>query len=381
MSDTPAVDTAKAVFQSIPLDQIQPSRHQARKQFDEESIKALAESMKQEGLLQPITARQIPEGFELIGGERRLRAAKLLGWTAIDAKIIQTVSEGESAAKGLIENLQREDLNPIEEAEGFYELNQLDPIYWTHEEIAEVCGKNRTYVTKLINILKLPQEVQMNVRRRTLTLSIAIELAGLSSPEAQLEAAKAIEGLNREQARKILAALKERPDAKDSSKAAKPPKSDGFDFKMDGQCLVIHGRIALGSGEEPAQKLADLVKEAFLSWATGQAQSAQVKKMPDLPEAVQNAMPSSKEEFKQMEQEQKNIRLPQNDQEMAELEMIAKLSPGPGPIYAKVCGANSLLAQKMAKLTWAEVGISDPVAGCRQLVAGLRQMAGGSDGH
>jgi ParB family transcriptional regulator, chromosome partitioning protein len=137
-------ETTVALFQSIAVDQIRPAAHQARKTFDESSIKALAESMKQEGLLQPITVRivtsdkwtvigntQDPSNnsspitdhgspitgcYELVSGERRLRAAKLLGWSAIDAKIVQTVSEAEAAAKGLVENLQREDLNPIEEA-------------------------------------------------------------------------------------------------------------------------------------------------------------------------------------------------------------------------------------------------------------------------
>src|SRR5579864_6482075 len=115
-----AETTATSVFQSIAIDKIALSRHQARKVFDEEAIKGLAESMKQEGLLQPITVRLAGEAYELISGERRLRGAKLLGWPAIDAKVIQTLSEAEAAAKGLIENLQREDLNPIEEAQGFH---------------------------------------------------------------------------------------------------------------------------------------------------------------------------------------------------------------------------------------------------------------------
>jgi ParB/RepB/Spo0J family partition protein len=374
MSDTPVVDTAKAVFQSIPLDQIQPSRHQARKQFDEESIKSLSESMKAEGLLQPITVRQVGGGFELIGGERRLRAAKLLGWTAIDAKIIQTVSEGESAAKGLIENLQREDLNPIEEAEGFQELYRLDPDYWTHEKIGNVTGRSQSFVTKSLDILSLPEPVKDIMRARMMSRSHAIELNRLPTPELQLEVAKKIPGhLTWEATRKLVDSI---VGGKQKVKKVKKEAVDGFEFKMDGQRLIIHGSVILGSGEDLAQKLAELVKSAFSYWVIGQAQPSPVKEMPALPEAVQNAMPSNKEEFKQMEEEQKNIRLPQNDQEMAELEMIAKLSPGPGPIYAKVCGRNSLLAQKMAKVTWADVGISDPVAGCRHLVAGLRQAAG-----
>jgi len=130
-------------YQRLPIDQIVPSAYQARKEFDAEAIAGLAASMKQEGQLQPIVVRQVTSiksqvtgvdssnkealpnlpldtcHFELVSGERRLRAAKLLGWTTIEAKIISTVSEAEAAAKGLIENIQRENLNPIEEAQGF----------------------------------------------------------------------------------------------------------------------------------------------------------------------------------------------------------------------------------------------------------------------
>ena len=138
-------------LQLVSIAQIKPSPHQARKLFDEENLWKLAESLRQEGLIQPITVRQLlpiagdreDPGYELVSGERRLRAAKLLGWTMIEARVISVISEGEVAAKGLIENLQREDLNAIEESEGFLQLNNVDPTYWTHERIAQVTGKSR----------------------------------------------------------------------------------------------------------------------------------------------------------------------------------------------------------------------------------------------
>src|SRR3954468_4067267 len=122
-------------LQLVSVALIKPSPHQARKYFDEENLWKLAESLRQEGLIQPITVRKLlpmagdreDPGYELVSGERRLRAAKLLGWDMIEARIISVISEGEVAAKGLIENLQREDLNPVEEAEGFGQLNQVDP--------------------------------------------------------------------------------------------------------------------------------------------------------------------------------------------------------------------------------------------------------------
>src|SRR5436853_7268561 len=125
----PTATAALASFQNIPVDQIRPSSHQARKTIPDESIQHLADSMKAEGLLQPIVVRRIGEpekrgigegdvpparpladspvqSFELVSGERRLRAARRLGWETIDARVIQTVSEAEAAAKGLVENLQ-----------------------------------------------------------------------------------------------------------------------------------------------------------------------------------------------------------------------------------------------------------------------------------
>jgi ParB/RepB/Spo0J family partition protein len=222
-SATSISEMTRANFQAIPIDRIKSSPHQARKLFDQDSIKALAESMRAESLLQPITVRRLiaaapsagaPEGteevdkspfyFELIAGERRLRAAKLLGWMRIDAKVIQTISDGEAAAKGLIENLQREDLNPVEEAEGFGELSQLDPNYWNQEKIAQIAGKKQSYISDSLGLLALPDPIKENIRRRIISRSHGVELSRLPTPEAQLEASKAIEGLNRQEARKVI---------------------------------------------------------------------------------------------------------------------------------------------------------------------------------
>src|SRR5437016_1368588 len=207
-SDIPA---SKLQVVSIAL--IKPSPHQARKLFDEESLWKLAESLRQEGLIQPITVRQLlpmagdreDPGYELVSGERRIRAAKLLGWTKIEARVISVISEGEVAAKGLIENLQREDLNPIEEAEGFSQLNNVDPTYWTHERIAQVTGKSRTYITQSLSILRLPEAIKEDVRRRTYSRAHALEIARLPGSSLQLSVAKMIpDRLTREQTRRLI---------------------------------------------------------------------------------------------------------------------------------------------------------------------------------
>src|SRR5438132_2816885 len=207
-SDIPA---SKLQVVSIAL--IKPSPHQARKVFDEESLWKLAESLRQEGLIQPITVRKLlpmagdreDPGYELVSGERRLRAAKLLGWERIEARVISVISEGEVAAKGLIENLQREDLNPIEEAEGFSQLNNVDPTYWTHERIAQVTGKSRVYITQSLALLRLPEAVKEDVRRRTYSRGHALEIARLPGSSLQLSVSKMVgDRLTREQTRRLV---------------------------------------------------------------------------------------------------------------------------------------------------------------------------------
>jgi ParB family chromosome partitioning protein len=200
-------------LQMVPVPLIKPSPHQARKFFDEENLWKLAESMRQEGLIQPITLRRLlptagdreDPGYELVSGERRLRAAKLLEWPLIEARVISVISEGEVAAKGLIENLQREDLNPIEEAEGFAQLNQVDAAYWTHERVGQVTGKSRVYITQSLSLLRLPEMVKEDVRRRTYSRGHALEIARLPGSSLQLSVAKMIpDRLTREKTRKLI---------------------------------------------------------------------------------------------------------------------------------------------------------------------------------
>jgi len=207
-----------AQVRTVMVSSIRASPYQARRSFRDETLKALAASMKHEGLIQPITIRRLiktqetgsrkPElndapsalplinvpQYELVSGERRLRAAKLLGWETIDARVIDVISEGEAAAKGLVENLQREDLDPIEEAEGFARLNRVDPIYWRQDKIAEVVGKDRTYVSRSLALLSLPEIIQADMRRGLLSRNHGIELCRLPTAEMRLQIAEEIRG-------------------------------------------------------------------------------------------------------------------------------------------------------------------------------------------
>ena len=231
------------VIKLIPVNCIIPSRHQARKDFSEESIKSLAASIESEGQLEPVMVRvapapnPLPEGapqdgewYELIYGERRLRAFKLLGRSVIEAKVVAVTSEAEAAAKGLIENIQREGINPMEEAEGFAHLNQLDQGYWTQGQIAKVAGKTQGYISQSINMLGLPQFIKDNISRLILTRSHALELMRLPSDGIKLKTANEIiaKDLNRESTRLLI----------DKTLVGKAVNSSHFESKEG--CVVDH---------------------------------------------------------------------------------------------------------------------------------------------
>src|ERR1043166_2928018 len=145
-------------IEPLPLDKIFTSPHQMRKQFDPAALRELARSMKQEGLIQPITVRKVGNAFELVVGERRLRAAHMLDWPTIDARVID-ISDEDAAVKGLIENLQRADLTPIEEARGYKQL--VDPPYnLTQDAVAQRVGKSQTAIARILALLELPAEIQ-----------------------------------------------------------------------------------------------------------------------------------------------------------------------------------------------------------------------------
>jgi ParB family chromosome partitioning protein len=171
----------------IPLDQIHPNPRQPRMEFDEAMLFELAESIRAQGVLQPILVRLGAEGgYQLIAGERRLRASKLLGLATIPS-IVRTVDDDEMLELALIENLQREDLNPIEEAFGYQRL--IEELRYTHERLSERVGRNRSSITNSLRLLTLPSGVQAMVSRGTLSAGHARALLGLaSSPEIEAAA-------------------------------------------------------------------------------------------------------------------------------------------------------------------------------------------------
>jgi ParB family chromosome partitioning protein len=146
----------------VPLEQIKPSPFQPREDFDVQSIEELAQSIKEKGVIQPLLVRHRPDGYELIAGERRLRAANLLNLKEIPI-IIKDVADEDALELALIENLQRQDLNPIEEAHAYQYL--INKFQLTQEKISEVLGKARVSITNTLRLLKLPQEIQIEIKK------------------------------------------------------------------------------------------------------------------------------------------------------------------------------------------------------------------------
>ncbi len=159
-----------------------------RRHFDPAALKELAASMKQEGLIQPITVRKIGSAFELIVGERRLRAARILKWPTIDARIID-ISDEDAAVKGLIENLQRADLSPIEEARGYKQLVE-HPYKMTQDAIAQRVGKGQTAIARSLALLEMPQEIQDLMPRGIITETHTRALRKISERSKQVALAR-----------------------------------------------------------------------------------------------------------------------------------------------------------------------------------------------
>lgn len=181
-STTGLATSDEGALKSIPIAQIARNPFQPRQEFNIEDLGELRESLKASGLLQPITVRRRAgkDGFELIAGERRLRAAAQLGWREIPA-IIKEIDDRTILTLALIENLQRTDLNPIEEAEGYHKL--AGDFGLTQQQIAETVGKDRTTVANMLRLLQLPAPVRKLLQEGHLTMGHAKVLLGLEDPE------------------------------------------------------------------------------------------------------------------------------------------------------------------------------------------------------
>lgn len=172
------------------INEVKPNASQPRKEFDEEAIGELANSIKEKGILQPLVVRTIESGYEIIAGERRWRAAQRAGVTRIPV-IIKEASDREVMELALIENLQREDLNPIEEAVAYQQL--IDEFELTHEDVSRQIGKERSTITNQLRLLRLPDEVKTALIAGDITSGHARAILSIESPAEAREALNAIQ--------------------------------------------------------------------------------------------------------------------------------------------------------------------------------------------
>ena len=172
----------------IEINDIKPNSNQPRKTFDEEKLDELASSIKEHGLIQPVVLRSVKNGYEIVAGERRWRAARKIGLKEIPC-IVKELTDEENMLLAIIENMQREDLNPIEEAEGISQM--IDTYGLTQEQVSKSVGKSRPYITNSLRLLKLPEEIRKYVADGLLSSGHARAIVSAGSIARQMEIAEA----------------------------------------------------------------------------------------------------------------------------------------------------------------------------------------------
>jgi ParB family chromosome partitioning protein len=188
--EAPAESHATQGLAEIPISQIQPNPFQPRKTFNEASIEELARSVRQHGIVQPLVVTRSGDKYKLIAGERRFRAAQKAGLTTVPVLIKEMMAEGDALQIALIENIQREDLNPIEEAMAYHQLH--DDFQLTQEEISRRVGKERSTVANFLRLLKLPDPVKKLLASGQLSMGHARALLAIESPKKQEQLAERV---------------------------------------------------------------------------------------------------------------------------------------------------------------------------------------------
>lgn len=210
-------------FEEIPTSAIRPNTHQPRRHFSEAGIQELAASIKEVGILQPLVIRPTDFGFELIAGERRLRAAKEAGLERVPV-LIRQAAENESMELALVENLQREDLSPLETAAAYQAL--MDGFGLTREKLAARLGKSRAAVTNTLRLVQLPSDVQELLQEGKLTEGHARALLGLKTTDQMLEVARRVqtEKLSVRKTEEMVRAYLATPPSPEPNQAPDPPE-------------------------------------------------------------------------------------------------------------------------------------------------------------
>lgn len=211
-------------LQRIPVSRIRPNPYQPRREFDPAELAELESSIRANGLLQPISVRRTGDAYELIAGERRLRAVGQLGWSEVPA-IVRDFDDRTLLVLALVENLQRTDLNPLEEARGYQRL--LEEFSLTHQGVADAVGKDRTTITNLLRLLGLPDSIQRFVEAGQLSAGHAKALLVVSDMRAMIELANIVvaQGMSVRQTEQRARSLKPEPSPDAATPPSKKPDS------------------------------------------------------------------------------------------------------------------------------------------------------------
>ncbi len=181
----PVVEEEGRSYFSCPIEDIRPNRDQPRKRFSAEKMEELAASIREKGIIQPLVVRKMSEHYELVAGERRWRAAQKAGLLSVPV-VIQDISDDTALEMALIENIQREDLNAIEQAEAFHSL--IEKFHLSQEEMARRVGKDRSTVANSLRLLRLPEEIKNDILEERLSMGHARALLALDTRELMMQA-------------------------------------------------------------------------------------------------------------------------------------------------------------------------------------------------
>ncbi|MBO4607228.1 MAG: ParB/RepB/Spo0J family partition protein [Prevotella sp.] len=236
-----------STISEVPLDQIEPNPNQPRRDFDPETLQDLANSIREIGIVQPITLRQTADDqYQIIAGERRWRASQMVGLSTIPA-YIRKINDENVMEMALVENIQREDLNAIEIALAYAHLLEQEGM--TQEKVSERVGKSRVAVANYLRLLKLPAQVQMALQKKDIDMGHARALLSLDSPSQQLKVFEQIRknGISVRQVEELVKKLKNGEDVKIGNKKISSKSSYPTEFKMLREQLAdfFHTKISL----------------------------------------------------------------------------------------------------------------------------------------
>lgn len=252
MDDVPA--RGSSAINDISLEQITPNPDQPRTSFDEDALEELAASIRELGIIQPLSLRKVgPDSYQIIAGERRYRAARLAGLTSVPA-YIRSVNETELTEMALIENIQREDLNAIEIALTFKKL--IDQYSLTQERLSERIGKKRATVANFLRLLRLPAEVQLGLRDKRVDMGHARALLSIEDPTMQLKIYNQIikEGLSVRRVEELAKSYKDGVPVPEKKKSEKKTGSD-FDILGDHMSKRFNLPVSFSCGKTGSGKI------------------------------------------------------------------------------------------------------------------------------